>query len=434
MSDFDPGYITRSAVEGMLLRFQDNVLPYCEGRAMQAVGIAKTYFDNRATVNDQTITYRFIYGQTTFLSASSNLVNDTYGKGIIDCSTYMHLVLRGISYQNSPYSDTTASHCFDREDLTTYTNFYTWAEDNLASSFTLSNSVFLYTDGKLARSAADLAKYYLSAGRAFPYNDRTKNRIRPGDLIFFQKPSDNDYSFMQIHHVGMFSYDTTKYFNVTNTESVVELSDFVTENPPNNRIIAFIARPFYERGINGLPVPGNNYLIPPWRWDHERIMNHVIARPNLEAGTMWTGVETSTTSSRTVPLYILSNPLYLPPGNYRLSGAPPYRDLRADLSSKRWGIRVYSTKISEPSNPNIVYKGFGFENGVYSGPISSNTLSEQRIYDRGYGAEFTLVNEMWAQADIYINEYPDGIDHYSNKDINTDNWRPLLIRIINPEE
>ena len=77
-------------------RWADSAPTYCEPRALEAVDVAKSYWIARASGR------KFVYsGGATFLDGAP--LNNASGQGLIDCSTYIHLVLRGIPYQKSPY-------------------------------------------------------------------------------------------------------------------------------------------------------------------------------------------------------------------------------------------------------------------------------------------------------------------------------------------
>ena len=124
-------------------RWADSAPTYCEPRALEAVDVAKSYWIARASGR------KFVYsGGATFLDGAP--LNNASGQGLIDCSTYIHLVLRGIPYQKSPYVNTNANSAYNPSDLVTNTA-YTWADDHIRFSKTL---------GGMVRYAADLAAYY----------------------------------------------------------------------------------------------------------------------------------------------------------------------------------------------------------------------------------------------------------------------------------
>lgn len=65
--------------------------------AEQVVKTAKSYYENR---------HRLIYSgkAETFLSGAPLYDEKSGGKGNIDCSTFIHLMLQGIPYEKSPYA------------------------------------------------------------------------------------------------------------------------------------------------------------------------------------------------------------------------------------------------------------------------------------------------------------------------------------------
>ena len=70
---------------------------YCPDVAKQILTVARTYLDHA----DRLI---YSYGSKTFLSGYE-LFDPAYnGRGNIDCSTFLLLVLSGITYETSPYS------------------------------------------------------------------------------------------------------------------------------------------------------------------------------------------------------------------------------------------------------------------------------------------------------------------------------------------
>ena len=128
-------------------RWADSALTYCEPRALEAVDVAKSYWIARASGR------KFVYsGGATFLDGSP--LNNASGQGLIDCSTYIHLVMRGIPYHKSPYVNTAANATYNASALATNTA-YAWADDHIRSSNTL---------GGMVRYAADLVERGLVDG------------------------------------------------------------------------------------------------------------------------------------------------------------------------------------------------------------------------------------------------------------------------------
>ena len=434
--------------EKILLNWQDRIPPYCRSRAMQMLRVAKSYRDAR-WLDPAGENKRFTYSQTTFLSDPDNPVNDENGKGKIDCSTYMHLVLRGIDYASSPYGHMEGGAYPSSYKITApveTSTAYAWADDSLRCSNTLTNTALTAKPGKLVRTAAEFAKYYAAAGRIFPYTDDTKDYVRPGDLIFFRNRGSDTDRFSFIHHIGMVTDSAGKYLNVTSDENhnVVVVSDI--ESSRSDREIAFIARPFYDKEKSaGHPFVAN-YLEGGWELtegDNEDDSG-VTARANLSAGTIWTHTTGSVNNSSTFTLIPTSSPLYLPAGTYRLSGAPCYFDKRQSLYHIRWALRL---NLYPNDSPHMTYTGIGYNaadntsGGIVRAEMSTdnhlvtdaNPNPRPRICDRGSGAEFTLESGKWFTADIFIAQHPDGgntdASLYSNTSASEDIWRPELIRI-----
>ena len=442
--------------EKILLNWQDRIPPYCRSRAMQMLRVAKSYRDAR-WLDPAGENKRFTYSQTTFLSDPDNPVNDENGKGKIDCSTYMHLVLRGINYANSPYAHKEGDAYPASYKITApveTSTAYAWADDSLRCSNTLTNTALTAKPGKLVRTAAEFAKYYAAAGRIFPYTDDTKDYVRPGDLIFFRNRGNETDRFSHIHHIGMVTDSAGKYLNVTSDENhnVVVVSDI--ESSRSDREIAFIARPFYEKKKDGEYPPVMNYLEGGWELPEgdteakksDGTPTYVIATTNLSAGTIWTHTETTHQAEEhsTFTIIPASSPLYLPAGTYRLSGAPCYFDKRQSLDHIRWALRL---NLYPNDSPHMTYTGIGYRaddnmsDGIVRVVMSTdnhmvtdeNPNPRPRICDRGSGAEFTLESGKWFTADIFIAKRPTGETsahpQYSNENVNKDIWRPKLIRI-----
>ena len=178
-------------------------------RAMLAVECARSYWEAR----DQG--RKFIYsGGNTFLNGGA--LNDNSGAGLIDCSTYMFLVLCGIAYEASPYN----------------------------SGQLYLKCTYGYGDSQMLRSikskqqyryAADLAKYFARFYRCF----RDASYLKPGDLTFHSGRYTS--RFMSITHIGMVAEDTDYFYNATNVENVVVRSRLSVRND-----IVFYARPKYN--------------------------------------------------------------------------------------------------------------------------------------------------------------------------------------------
>ena len=422
-----------SFFEHLMLKGQEDIPPYCPELALEAVEVAKSYRDAISHTDSETGKVivendKYIYsGGGTFLD--DGVVKDKNGLCRIDCSTYIHLIMRGIPFSKSPYAAEHTNNLFYAEDL--ITNWAkSWADDSLRASRTLSNALCTHQEDTLVRYAADLAAYYWATGRVFPCTDYTMTRVKPGDLVFYRK-SDMD-RFMHITHVGIVldnetaGYHDTKLrmYNVVTNDPVVMISRVMQES----RTIAFFARPDYE-GIRARNLRPRNYLGTPWYLKDDLDSRNVIVRPDIPGGTIWTGTEGNdeSTGLRAIKLFDENHPFYLPAGTYHLSGAPSHLDRRSEFGQQYWGLRVYEKNLVA-----IPFTQTGLSGEPYS--EDNKTTAEiidtlnKKIWDIGFGADFTLETGKWMCADIFIRQTPVDDSHgYSNTDPDTDIWRPSLI-------
>lgn len=368
---------------------------YCEPKAQQAVDVARTYWVARA--RGRQFNYQ---GGATFLDGKT--VNGSTGKGKIDCSTYIHLVLRGIDYANSPYANTTANYAFDANNLVTNTAEYTWADNGLAYSQSIGGRV---------RYAADLAAYYWMQGRCF--TDASK--LKPGDLTFHSNEING--RFMNVTHVGIITEDTTQMYNVTDLENVVVRSFLSSRSD-----IIFYARPDYENlGKQAYTFnPNFNYLAPPWINSTKKI-NGVTYTVNEDTGTIVSAG--SATAGGQFNLVSSDYPLYLPAGTYHLSGAPARLDRGSRVSYSYWGLRLYPL-----DGRTITSQVKGFNSATYTeANLTTVTQSQAVVWDKGYGADFTITTPMAFYASMYISK---NVKNASTIYTGPDTWTPSLKRTV----
>lgn len=373
-------------------RWADGSLVYCEPKAMEAVYVARTYWIARASGRS------FVYsGGATFLDGSP--LNNSSGAGMIDCSTFIHLVMRGIPYNKSPYTNTTANANFSATNLATNSG-YTWADDHIRSSLTI---------GGMVRYAADLAAYYWAAGRAFTDASQRK----PGDLIFHSTKQNN--RFMSITHVSIVSEDVNQYYNVTDLANTVVRTAYANRNED----IVFFARPDYERVPDNTYSfdPNYNYLSYPWIFGDSQTYSSGVSVTANESGLITSS--TGATAATTIPLISSSYPLYLPAGTYKLSGTPAYQDRRARVDYSYWGLRVKPL-----DGRSITSNVIGYTSASYSSaPATATAQTQNVVWEKGYGATFTIDSPMSFYADIYISKTPTAAAYNT-----TDTWTPKLVR------
>lgn len=150
----------------------------------ELIGIARSYYDHRD---------RLVYSAkaNTFLSGGELLDVEHGMRGRIDCSTYIHLILQGIPYEESPY--------VHGDPETFYHSGCSWAVRDLADQL---------RKGAPVRRAHQLAKYYYDRGLCMTGKD-----WKPGDLLFFQvreEKVDHYLSFnifKAIFHIGIVGED-----------------------------------------------------------------------------------------------------------------------------------------------------------------------------------------------------------------------------------
>lgn len=322
-------------------------LPWVGFAANQAVAVARSYWDARVS-GKRTFTYSG--GDTFYNTDETYPVNDENGNGLIDCSTFIRLVLSGVDYLHSPYATGNPADGAPRKDL------YGWANEAFQSNG--------------LRYAADLAEYFFLTGRVL---DGLED-LRPGDIIFHAKPGAINNRFRCISHVSIVAenvYSEIQYYNVTAQDKVVVRSAWSSRDD-----YVFAARPNYEPARSYPALDESiNLLMPPW-----------YGVPTTKYGcTMSVSADGRTltavgqpTASATFTLISEGHPMYLLPGRYQLSGAPKRPDV---TSGYTWGLVVKNVNTGEDCG-----------------------------WDLGEGAEFTLAETTPVRAYIYISKSrnPDG--------------------------
>ena len=163
----------------------------------ELLAVAGSYYDHR-----EDLVYS-VKGNT-FLSGGELRDRVHGGKGRIDCSTYIHLILQGIPYQRSPYASG------DVQDF--YSSAAKWAARDIAAMF---------LDGKPIRKAHQLAKYYWELGMA-----RTDDRWKSGDILFFQAPPEKTgiylsfNIFQAVYHIGIAAEDRDEMYESSGNQTV----------------------------------------------------------------------------------------------------------------------------------------------------------------------------------------------------------------------
>lgn len=148
---------------------------YDDIKASEIVAVAQTYLD---AIADGSLTIKYKAGYSV-LSGSKQKFKDDDGTYIIQCSAFAGLILRGITYEESPYFDG------DSTKVTARTDVYSWANPDYEKSG--------------VADANELALYAYQNGQILNSNDTSA--IKKGDMLFYQF-FDNAY-FGSIWHVAI---------------------------------------------------------------------------------------------------------------------------------------------------------------------------------------------------------------------------------------
>ena len=113
--DYTPPITTRArlVINGSIKQAPLNPTPaYNAVIGQQIANIADTYY--QAMLNGR----EFSYGRNFFYrSIPDDIINDSNGRGRMECDTFVGMCLRGIPYEVSPYTVTTADYTYRYEDL-----------------------------------------------------------------------------------------------------------------------------------------------------------------------------------------------------------------------------------------------------------------------------------------------------------------------------
>lgn len=241
---------------------------YCSEAAGKVLAVAETYLAN----TDRLI---YSYGSKTFLSGYEIFDTAFGGRGNIDCSTFLLLVLSGISFERSPYATGTtenlapAQDSWVQADLIDFSDLpkhyidiadrigrpYLKCEKGLdldkAAAMGISVQMLgeeIRKSGATRRSTL-LAQHYIQSGEA--YSDPAY--LRPGDIVFYRSAkffADHSDFEAQIVHVGIVTQDIARMIN---SSGYLSKERAVLENLPavsvseiyGRRTPSFFARPAY---------------------------------------------------------------------------------------------------------------------------------------------------------------------------------------------
>ncbi len=240
----------------------------------EALAAARTYLEHADRL-------RYSYGSRTFLSGY-DLFDPASGRGYIDCSTFLLLVLAGIPYEESPYARGTAEGLSvkpvpwaERElaDLSRLPRSYVGIAErigrpylagpkglDLAKAEAMGISVEtlgeeIRASGAVRRSV-QIARFYLEKGRCFS----DPAYLHPGDLAFYLSSgffSEGERRYpaaADVSHVGIVSEDPSQMINSAGARSGTagrEPAGVVLSPVFGKRTPAFFARPGYGMASQG---------------------------------------------------------------------------------------------------------------------------------------------------------------------------------------
>ena len=202
-----------------LVPFYHTEIPHDDVKSNEIASVANSYIE---AIADGRLTIVYEAGYSVLSGANQKLRNEK-GQYVINCSAFVGLILRGISYENSPYFDGDGSKVNARTDL------FSWANSD-------------YENANITE-ANQLAEYAFQNGMLLNSSDHKRANV--GDVLFFEK-YDNKY-FGSIWHVAIVLEDgCTKVAHALNGKTTA-IWTFNMNNPPSNLgVLKFIARPRYN--------------------------------------------------------------------------------------------------------------------------------------------------------------------------------------------
>lgn len=175
-------YLVHSIVIGKHADFPDNIKYPISQKSSEALAIADSYY--QARLNGR----KFGYGKNFITYANSDIVNDGYGTGMLECDTFISLVMMGIPYNLSPYADTTPSLTYDFDDLVDNPNGYSWCLDWKYNA----------TVGRKVTYTGAQNWYFWNDGAVFPKLQDVVN----GDIAIFVRRGSSRF-FDGVTHIGI---------------------------------------------------------------------------------------------------------------------------------------------------------------------------------------------------------------------------------------
>lgn len=145
----------------------------------EALAVAKTYWQAKQDGR------KFAYGNN-FIYYSSNAVNNDMGEALMECDTLVFMIMSGIRYEDSPYTDTTPNLTYDFANLVINPHGYKWA-------FNWKNDE---TYGGRITNTSSMNWYNWQNGLQFS----SLANVQTGDIAIFRRASAG--TFDNVGHVG----------------------------------------------------------------------------------------------------------------------------------------------------------------------------------------------------------------------------------------
>lgn len=367
--------------------------------AYEAVKAAITYWNAKKCGIE---TFAYSDGSGPLKGDTSATLRNSGGQAVIDCSTFVGLVLRGIDYLSSPYYGTTATTCNPR-DIKCKTGT-TWAETYLdlqgaryAGPPTFPSYTHLTADNHYrVITASDIAQYYDSLGLLWYANDASM-APRVGDICFFYKESSDGSltypnRFHGISHVGIMT-DPEHYLNATDYPSAGNLIRTATSARPP---FAY-ARPFYGALTTGTvdTLTTSGIDLVPDVWSDLAQGSTTINGAAVTLNKKSFNITAKPSSGFARDIVSAACPLYLPAGTYHLSGVVNNTGSNTRYQHSYFGVRVY-----DASSGNGI-TGITTTSSGQAASGQSATQTRTPVWDIGGGAQFTLSTPTYIRLSFY---------------------------------
>ena len=354
--------------------------------AWQAAMAATDYWNAKASG-----TRVFAYSDGDGCLKPGGVVNDSTGRAVMDCSTYMGLVLRGLGYLASPYGMNGAANA-TVDPATVKASSEWWCEPDVDRQTDARCSDLGMRLGSAYRAitASDMARYLECQGLTWSPGERIP---RVGDLCFFSKTgADGTLHYPQrwrgVSHVGIM-VGPVHFLNITDyPQSGHLIRTDVGTRPPE-----LYGRPLWgglSRGASGDLAPNSGLSLLPGLWSGVRQGSSNVSGAALNCSGLSLAISGKPSSALVLDLVQSGCPLCLPAGTYRISGVSNHTGSNTvSATHSLWGLRVYNAAT-----------GAGIA-GTTRSSNGANSSQRTPVWDVGGGGEFTLASQTLVRVDFY---------------------------------